>query len=102
MESDELTLSGKFYRTAILNPAKIFNINKGKIREGSYADFFNVRFSSMRRLDQSKLHSKNYVSPFNGMDVVFPENVMMRGEMIIENGEIIYGRNGKYLNELNK
>lgn len=91
-----------FYRTAILNPAKIFNISKGEIREGSYADFFNVRFSSIRRLDQSKLHSKNYTSPFNGMDVVFPENVMMRGEMIIENGEIIYGRNGKYLNELNK
>lgn len=89
-----------FYRTAILNPARIFNINKGEIREGSYADFFNVKFSSLKRLDQSKLHSKNPISPFNGMDVVFPENVMMRGDFIIENGEIIYGRTGKYLNDL--
>jgi dihydroorotase len=91
-----------FYRTAILNPAKLFNINKGEIKEGSYADFFNVRFSSMHRLDQSRLHSKNWETPFNGMDVVFPENVMMRGDMIIENGEIVYGRTGKYLNDLDK
>ena len=91
-----------FYQRTRLNPAKLFNINKGEIKEGSYADFFNVRFSSMHRLDQSRLHSKNWETPFNGMDVVFPENVMMRGDMIIENGEIVYGRTGKYLNDLDK
>jgi len=91
-----------FYRTAILNPAKLFNINKGEIKEGSYADFFNVKFSSIHRLDQSKLHSKNWETPFNGMDVVFPENVMMRGDLIVENSEIVYGRTGKYLNDLDK
>ena len=91
-----------FYRTAILNPARLFNINKGEIKEGMYADFFNVRFSSMHRLDQSSLHSKNWETPFNGMDVVFPENVMLRGDLIVENREIVYGRTGKYLNDLDK
>jgi dihydroorotase len=91
-----------FYRTAILNPARLFNINKGEIKEGMYADFFNVRFSSMHRLDQSRLHSKNWETPFNGMDVVFPENVMLRGDLIVENREIVYGRTGKYLNDLDK
>ena len=91
-----------FFRTAILNPARLFNINKGEIKEGMYADFFNVRFSSMHRLDQSRLHSKNWETPFNGMDVVFPENVMLRGDLIVENREIVYGRTGKYLNDLDK
>ena len=91
-----------FYRTAILNPARLFNINKGEIKEGMFADFFNVRFSSMHRLDQSRLHSKNWETPFNGMDVVFPENVMLRGDLIVENREIVYGRTGKYLNDLDK
>ncbi|WP_393970797.1 dihydroorotase [Oxyplasma meridianum] len=100
--SKKLLSPDLFYRTAILNPAKLFNINKGEIREGSYADFFNVKFSSIHRLNQSKLHSKNWETPFNRMDVVFPENVMMRGNIIVENGEIIYGRTGKYLIDLDK
>ncbi len=89
-----------FYNTSVLNPARLFSIKKGEIRKGFYADFMSVDFSSIQRLSDYKLHSKNPVSPFNGFDVIFPENVVMYGESVIENHELVYDKMGKYINNL--
>ncbi len=91
-----------FYNTCIYNPDKLFNLKKGEIRIGNYADFMTVNFSEMERLNDYKLHSKNPVSPFNGFDIIFPGYVIMRGNAVIENHELIDDRKGKYVNDLKK
>ncbi|KPV45898.1 dihydroorotase [Acidiplasma aeolicum] len=89
-----------FIKTAIYNPAKIFNIKKGEIKIGNYADFMTVDFTSMERLNDYRLHSKNPESPFNGFDVIFPDDVIMRGIKIVSSREIIEDHTGKYIREL--
>jgi dihydroorotase len=86
-----------FYRTCILNPALLFNLKKGEIKIGNYADFMAVDFSGMARINDYRLHSKNPGSPFNGFDAIFPSTVIMRGETVINNGELVADRMGKYI-----
>ncbi len=89
-----------FYNTCIYNPDKLFNLNKGEIKIGNYADFITVDFSRMEKLNDYKLHSKNPVSPFNNFDVIFPDDVIIRGNEVIENRELINDITGKYVNDL--
>ncbi|MGC8608497.1 MAG: dihydroorotase [Thermoplasmata archaeon] len=86
-----------FYRTAIMNPPDIFGIKKGKIEAGYDADFFSVDFGNEEQLNEYKLHSKVPRSPFNGMHVIFPENVILRGEAVIEKREAIMDPSGRYI-----
>ena len=88
------------YDTAIKNPSELMGIKKGKIQIGYYADFFSVRFSSIKRLNQEKLHSKVPISPFHGFPVIFPENVTMHGECVIEDSELIEDRFGSHVGDL--
>lgn len=89
-----------FYNTAIKNPAEFMGINKGKLEVGYYADFFSFKFSDIGRLNQERLHSKIPVSPFNEFSVVFPEYVTLRGDFLIEEGELIEDRLGNHLDNL--
>lgn len=89
-----------FYNTAIRNPAEFMGIMKGKLEIGYYADFFNFRLSDIKRLNQEKLHSKTPISPFNEFPVVFPSNVTLRGEFLIEDGDIVEDRAGRHLEDL--
>jgi dihydroorotase len=89
-----------FYKTCVLNPAKLFNIKKGEIKIGNYADFMSVDFTAMDKIDDYKLHSKNPGSPFNGFDAIFPSTVIMHGETVIEEGELLADRIGMYINNL--
>ncbi len=89
-----------FYKTCIFNPAQLFNIKKGEIKIGNYADFMSIDFSAMGKIDDYKLHSKNPGSPFNGFDAIFPTTVIMHGETVVEEGELIADRMGKYVNSL--
>ncbi len=59
-----------------------------------------VDFTSMERLNDYRLHSKNPESPFNGFDVIFPDEVIMRGIKIVSSREIIEDHTGKYIKEL--
>ena len=90
-----------FYNTAIRNPAQFMGAKKGQLEVGYYADFFSFRFSDITRLNQERLHSKTPVSPFNESYVIFPENVTLRGELIIEDRELVEDRMGKHLVDLN-
>ncbi len=89
-----------FYNTAIRNPAGFMGIKKGLVEVGYYADFFNFRFSDIKKLNQERLHSKTPVSPFNELPVIFPENVTLRGEFLIEGMELVEDRMGKHLIDL--
>ena len=89
-----------FYRTCIYNTARLFNLKKGVIKKGNFADFMTVDFTKMKRLNDNRLHSKNPISPFNNFDVIFPDDVIIRGNNIIEGGELINDHMGKYVNNL--
>lgn len=89
-----------FYRTVIENPSRHFGIKKGSIAVGYAADFFSVKLSDMKRVNENRLHSKNSFSPFDGFDAIFPESVFIRGNPVLEDGEILSDRQGDYLNDL--
>jgi dihydroorotase len=84
-------------RTAIETPPGLFGLRKGKIEPGYAADFISVDFASEGRINQEKLHSKVPVSPFNGRYAVFPSSVVLSGEVVVENRELIMDRLGRYI-----
>lgn len=88
------------YDTAIKNPPELMSLNKGKIEVGAWADFFSFRFSSMGRINQERLHSKTPITPFNEAYAVFPDNVALHGEFIVESGELVEDRAGQHVRDL--
>ena len=73
------------------NPAKIFGIypQKGVIQVGSDADVVIVDMEKEYVIEAEKLHSKQ-VTPFDGFKVKGkPVLTMVRGEVIMENGQVI-------------
>ena len=84
-------------QTGAIGPAERMGIKKGKIEVGYAADFCSVRLSSMKRINQERLHSKNPFSPFDGFDAVFPSNVYVGGIEVISSGELVESRSGKYI-----
>lgn len=91
---------GVLYNTAIKNPAQLMKINKGKVEVGAWADFFSFKFSDVKRINQERLHSKTPVSPFNEFPAIFPEYVTLRGEFIIDDGEMVEDRTGQHVKDL--
>lgn len=69
------------------NPGRIFSLPKGKIEVGYDADFaiFDMRRSAP--VDVKRLHSKAGWSPYGGMPAVFPDTVIVRGEVQVSEGE---------------
>ncbi len=74
-------------RMASENPAANFGIRKGRIAPGYDADLqiYDMRITS--EIDVRRLHSKCGHSPYGGYAAVFPETVMVRGEVQVEDGE---------------
>lgn len=87
-------------RTASENPAALMGLKKGKIEPGYFADFITVKFSDVRRINQDRLHSKAPISPFHGFNAIFPSTVIMRGETVIEEYELLEDRLGKFTGDL--
>lgn len=69
------------------NPGRLFSVPKGRIAVGYDADLlvFDMRNSSV--IDVRSLHSRCGHSPYGGFGAVFPETVMVRGEVQVEDGE---------------
>lgn len=68
------------------NPAEFFGINKGSIEVGRDADFIVFDF---KKIDKIKPLSKCGWSCYEGMPCIYPKDVYLRGEKIIEDGEFI-------------
>ncbi len=71
------------------NPATTYKIPKGQIKIGFHADFISVKFSNSEKLNESKLHSKSPITPFNQFQVIFPDAVYIRGEEVISGRELV-------------
>ncbi len=69
------------------NPARIFGIRKGALAAGYDADLIIV--GEAREIRKEKLHSKAGWTPYTGMKGIFPKMTISRGEVIVEDGDII-------------
>lgn len=74
-------------RMASENPGRLFSLRKGRIAEGYDADLQIYDMRSSTEIDVRRLHSKCGHSPYGGFRAVFPETVMVRGEVQVEDGE---------------
>jgi dihydroorotase len=71
-----------------VTPASIFNLPKGKLAEGFDGDLIVVDFYQEEKIAEKNLHSKCGWSPFNGMPAIFPLLTVIRGEIIIKDGNM--------------
>ena len=69
------------------NPAKLFGFNKGRIAVGYDADFAAFDIHSPVRISADDLHSKAGHTAYEGMDAVFPDTVILRGSIQIQDGQ---------------
>lgn len=76
-------------------PGEIYGIPKGKIAVGYDADLMVVDFSECLMVRADHLHSKCGWTAFEGMPAIFPKTVLVRGEMVLENGEIVGDQIGR-------
>lgn len=86
------TVKGRFpldllVRMGSRNPAKLFGFNKGRIAVGYDADFAAFDIHSPRKISADDLHSKAGHTAYEGMDAVFPDTVILRGGIQIQDGE---------------
>jgi dihydroorotase len=67
------------------NPAKVFGLDsqaKGRLEVGFDADLVVVNPRNLQPIKAEMLHSKAGWTPFEGMDGVFPQYTLSRGEII--------------------
>jgi dihydroorotase len=68
------------------NPAEILGIRPAGFTPGDRADF--AIFPTVPiSITTDRLHSKCGWTPYEGMDAVFPENVILAGNIVFESGE---------------
>ena len=68
------------------NPARVTRINKGSIAVGRDADFIIVDFNDVKKM---KPLSKCGWSCYEGMNAIYPRYVWMRGNIVIDDYEIV-------------
>jgi dihydroorotase len=69
-------------------PAELMGISKGKIEVGKDADLIVVDINKETRINSENLHSKCRWTPFEDWRAIFPSHVFVRGEKLIDEGEI--------------
>ena len=81
-------------RMGAQNPGEAFGLRKGRIAPGYDADFAIFDMRESRRIEVASLHSKCGHSPYGGMEAVFPDTVIIRGEVQVQDGEFCGERKG--------
>jgi len=70
-------------------PAALLKVKKGSIALGNDADVVIIDFKKQEQIKAELLHSKTDFSPFENMPAIFPQDVFLRGEQIIEDRQLI-------------
>lgn len=73
-------------------PARLFGLKKGRIAKGMDADFIVVDLKKVKKIMADRLHYKCGWTPFEGMKGIFPTDLFVRGERIIEDEELVGDR----------
>ncbi len=76
-------------------PAELMRLSKGRIEEGIDADIVVVDLREIKLVKGKKLHSKCEWTPFEGWEAVFPRAVYLRGNLIVDKGEVVEDVLGK-------
>ncbi len=76
------------------NPARLFGFNKGRIAVGYDADFAAFDIHSPVKISADDLHSKAGHTAYEGMEAVFPDTVILRGSIQIQDGQYCGERSG--------
>ena len=85
----------RFIELVSINPARRVKTRfRGSITRGSYADLFMADIKDEKKIRGENLHSKCGWTPFEGMSGIFPNKVISRGELIIED-EQFCSRSGR-------
>jgi dihydroorotase len=73
-----------------INPAKIFGFRSyGEIEVGNFANLAVFDFSDVRIIRATELHSLCQWTPYEGFEAIFPHTVILRGELVLEGGEVL-------------
>lgn len=69
-------------------PCARFSVEKGRIAVGYDADlsFFDMR--KVAEIDLKKLHTKAGFNPYLGRRAIFPDTVIIRGQVQVKEGEL--------------
>ena len=70
-------------------PAERMNLSKGKIEVGRDADLIMIDYKKIEPIQSEHLHSKCGWTPFEGMPAIFPSDVFLRGERLIEDYKLL-------------
>lgn len=86
-------------RMGARNPAAVFGLNKGRIKVGMDADLVHFDTKNVSKVDADALHSKAGHTAYAGMEAIFPDTVIVRGNIQIQDGEYCGGTIGVDTNE---
>jgi dihydroorotase len=95
MVKREMLDLGVLVKAACEAPAQRFGLNKGLIEEGRDADLMVLDPREFGPVSSKKLHSKCGWTPFAGHDAIFPQAVLLRGQLLVEDGGLVGERNGR-------
>lgn len=70
-------------------PASLMNISKGSLEVGNDGDIAVFDARNISKISADRLHSKADWSPFEGYPAIFPSDVFIRGEHIVDEYECI-------------
>ncbi|AMK13412.1 dihydroorotase PyrC [methanogenic archaeon mixed culture ISO4-G1] len=76
-------------------PSDAFSLPKGGIAVGKDADLAIFDMRKVTKIDVHSLHSKCGHTQYGGMEAIFPDTVMVRGDVQIEGGEFCGDRIGE-------
>lgn len=68
-------------------PARTFGVPKGKIAVGYDADFAVFDMKNVTDINVDRLHSRAGHTPYEGKSAIFPDTVIIRGEVQVTDGE---------------
>jgi dihydroorotase len=87
----------RFVNAVCEKPAELLSLNKGRIEVGYDADLIVVDLKEARKIRADDLHSKCGWTPYEGMNGVFPSATFLRGERIVEDGDVMAKPLGAYI-----
>ena len=79
---------GTLVSMASETPGRTFGLRKGKIEKGYDADLAIFDLKNVRKIGADGLHGKNRTTVYEGYEAIFPEMVMVRGNIQITDGEM--------------
>ncbi len=79
-------------------PARIFGLaSKGSIETGKDADLVIVDPRSISQINADRLHSRADWTPFRGLDAIFPQMTIIRGNVVYDGDFPVHPGYGRFL-----